>query len=54
MIENAPSRVYLAYHACPSAAWGGVAEHPGLDDLSVTQAHPAPRRLAVEAVTGVL
>ena len=45
MAENTLSKVYLIRHARPSAVWGGIAEDPGLDDLGVTQAESAARRL---------
>ena len=45
MVEIMPPRVYLVRHARPSAAWGGAAEDPGLDDLGVTQAQSAAREL---------
>jgi broad specificity phosphatase PhoE len=45
MVENTTQRVYLVRHARPSSTWGGGAEDPGLDEMGITQAHSAARRL---------
>ncbi len=45
MVENTLRTIYLIRHARPSAVWGAGDENPGLDDLGISQAHAAARRL---------